>query len=144
MTVRTLGFIGMLSLVGTLVLTACGSGSSTDAASSVAAVGSGASSSGGTGGASSVASSGTGGSSSASGTGGASGSSTASASSSSGMMPADPGHTSSDFVGAGHVVKSANYQMTFTLGQSSPSQSVTTSQNYSMRSGVIGATGSAK
>lgn len=57
---------------------------------------------------------------------------------------ADPGAQGSAFVNAGGKAKSANYQMVFTLGQSTPTQSRVSSASYKMQGGIIGATGSFK
>lgn len=47
-------------------------------------------------------------------------------------------------VNAGGQAQSQNYRMVFTLGQSSPSQTRTSSPSYNMQGGLIGATGSLK
>ena len=52
------------------------------------------------------------------------------------------GPPSGEFVNAGEVGTSANYKMVFTLGQSTPNQSSSTSQNYRLQGGIVGATGS--
>jgi len=78
--------------------------------------------------------------------GGAGGSSSSSSSSSSGGgeggagggVTAIPGHTAHDFVNGGDVVKSDNYKMVFTVGQSSPMQTNIKSQNYRLKGGLIG------
>lgn len=75
---------------------------------------------------------GTGGTMSTGGTGGAGGGSS------------DNGAQASAFVNAGGKVKSANYQMVFTLGQSTQNQGRTASANYRMQGGIIGATGASK
>lgn len=78
-------------------------------------------------------------------TGGASGSTTGGSAGSAGSNASgDVGHPGADFVNAGGVAKSANYKMVFTLGQSTQNQGTTTSANYRMHGGLIGATGSGK
>lgn len=52
------------------------------------------------------------------------------------------GPPASEFVSAGEVGTSANYKMVFTLGQSTPNQSSSTSQSYRLQGGIVGATGS--
>lgn len=52
------------------------------------------------------------------------------------------GHTASDVVSAGRVVKSPRYRMVFTLGQPTQNQGKTTSPSYRMQGGLIGANGS--
>ena len=56
----------------------------------------------------------------------------------------DPGVQGTDLVSAGGVAKSANFKMVFTLGQSTQNQGRTSSSNYMMQGGLIGATGSLK
>lgn len=59
-----------------------------------------------------------------------------------GGTAADIGTPSTDFVTAGDTVKSPNYTMVFTFGQSTQNQQRTTSPGYQMQGGLIGATGS--
>ncbi|MFO0550899.1 MAG: hypothetical protein U0271_21090 [Polyangiaceae bacterium] len=59
-----------------------------------------------------------------------------------GSTPTDQGHPGMDMVNAGIVAKSANYTMSFTLGQSSPNQNTMRSSSYRMQSGLQGANGS--
>lgn len=56
--------------------------------------------------------------------------------------PTDLGAQATAFVNAGGQAKSANFSMVFTLGQSTQNQGVTTSANYRLQGGIIGATGS--
>ncbi len=75
-----------------------------------------------------------------------------SASSSSGMgtgaggggASAGKGAPGGSLVSAGDVVSSPKYRMVFTVGQSSPVQTTVSSPSYTLRGGVIGATGNAK
>ena len=52
------------------------------------------------------------------------------------------GPPASEFVSAGEVGTSANYKMVFTLGQATPNQSSSNSQNYRLQGGIVGAPGS--
>jgi len=54
------------------------------------------------------------------------------------------GAPGSAFVNAGDTVKSNNYKLVFTLGQSSPVQSSIKSPSYTLNGGLIGATGNPK
>ncbi len=83
---------------------------------------------------------GTGGSGGVGGTGGTGGSG-GSTTSSTDTTPVDNGVQATDFVSAGGTAKSANFRMVFTLGQSTQNQGKTTSANFSMQGGLIGATG---
>jgi hypothetical protein len=80
---------------------------------------------------------------SSTGGGGAGGSSTGGGGAGGGA-PSDVGAPAMDLVSAGGVAKSTNFKMVFTLGQSTQNQGRTTSSNYVMQGGLIGATGSAK
>lgn len=51
------------------------------------------------------------------------------------------GPQASQLVSGGDVIKSPGYKMIFTLGQPTQYQSKTSSPNYRMRGGVIGANG---
>lgn len=62
----------------------------------------------------------------------------------SGGGSSDNGAQASAFVNAGGKAKSASYQMVFTLGQSTQNQGRTSSANYTMQGGIIGATGAFK
>ena len=59
-----------------------------------------------------------------------------------GGMAADNGVPGMDIVTAGDTVKSPNYTMIFSFGQSTQNQERTTSPGYQMQGGLIGATGS--
>ncbi len=59
-----------------------------------------------------------------------------------GGTAADLGTPGMDIVSAGDTVKSPNFTMIFTFGQSTQNQGRTTSPGYQMQGGVIGATGS--
>lgn len=59
-----------------------------------------------------------------------------------GGMAADRGAPGMDFVSAGDTAKSPNYTLIFTFGQSTQNQQQTTSPNYQLRGGLVGATGS--
>ena len=61
-----------------------------------------------------------------------------------GGAPTSKGAPGTALVGAGHVISSPKYKMVFTLGQSSPVQTNVSSPGYTLRGGLIGATGSAK
>lgn len=94
-----------------------------------------------------------GGSSGSGGSGGAGGASTSSSSSSSssssggeggsgGAMAIDYGHSGTEIVNGGQLMKSDKYSMVYTIGQSSPVQSTAKSDKYRMQGGIVGATGS--
>jgi hypothetical protein len=57
-----------------------------------------------------------------------------------GTAPAT-GKSARDLVSAGTVTKSASYTMVWTAGQATPNQSKTTSPEYRMQSGLVGAMG---
>jgi hypothetical protein len=61
-----------------------------------------------------------------------------------GGASAGKGAPGGSLVSAGHVVSSPKYRMVFTVGQSSPVQTTVSSPSYTLRGGVIGATGDAK
>jgi hypothetical protein len=61
-----------------------------------------------------------------------------------GGASADRGAPGGSLVSAGHVISSPKYRMVFTVGQSSPVQTTVASPSYTLRGGVIGATGDAK
>ncbi len=52
------------------------------------------------------------------------------------------GRSVSQTVNSGHLISSPNFRMVFTLGQPSANQSTTTSQNFKLRGGLVGANGS--
>lgn len=60
-----------------------------------------------------------------------------------GSTPGD-GAQATDWVSCGGVSKSTSYTLVHTLGQSTQNQGKTTSTNYRMQGGLIGATGSSK
>lgn len=116
-------------VIGTAGVIGCGGG---DTVTGASAASSGASSGTGTGaGGGESTSTGTG--STSTGTGGTGGG-----------MPTDKGVSGGALVSGGHVISSAQYKMVFTVGQSSPVQTNVSSPGYSLRGGLIGATGSAK
>jgi hypothetical protein len=112
-------------VIGTAALVGCGGDGE---GQSAAATGSSTSSGTGAGG------NGTGG---AGGAGGAGGGGTGGAAAS----KAAPGGS---LVSAGHVIASPKYRMVFTVGQSSPVQTRISSPSYTLRGGLIGATGDTK
>jgi hypothetical protein len=52
------------------------------------------------------------------------------------------GRTVSQTVNAGHLVTSPNFRMVFTMGQPTQNQGTTTSPNFKLRGGLVGANGS--
>jgi hypothetical protein len=58
------------------------------------------------------------------------------------VMPAPPGPPGNALVSAGDRVSSPSYTLVFTMGQSTINQTKTTSSNYRLHGGLIGATGS--
>ncbi len=56
--------------------------------------------------------------------------------------PVLPGQTQSQLVNVGERMASPNYQMVFTLGQPTQTQSTHNSANYRLQGGLIGANGS--
>lgn len=52
------------------------------------------------------------------------------------------GRSVSQTVNSGHVVASDNFRMVFTLGQPTANQSTTTSPNFKLHGGLVGANGS--
>ena len=59
-----------------------------------------------------------------------------------GFGAAPSGPVAADIVNAGTSVSSANYRLVFTFGQSTQNQGKTTSPNYRIQGGPIGAQGS--
>jgi hypothetical protein len=59
-----------------------------------------------------------------------------------GEAPVDAGHPGVDLVSAGTFATSTNFKMSFTLGQSTPSQQTMRSTNFRMQGGLQGANGS--
>lgn len=59
-----------------------------------------------------------------------------------GSAPVDLGHPGVDLVSAGTFATSPNFKMSFTLGQSTPSQETMRSTNFRMQGGLQGANGS--
>jgi hypothetical protein len=82
---------------------------------------------------------GSGGEGGAGGTGGAGGEAGAGGG---GGAPVGNGPGATDMVSAGNYIQSQKYKMAFTLGQSTQNQTKTTSSNYRMQGGLIGANGS--
>jgi hypothetical protein len=120
----------LLLLVPILLIACSDSGSTTGSDTS----GSGTGSSSGVGGSSSEASSSSGLATSSTGSG------TSSASSGTGGAPPVAGAPGSETVNGGDVCSSPNYKMVMTIGQPTQNQGVTTSPNYRVHGGLIGAT----
>jgi hypothetical protein len=55
---------------------------------------------------------------------------------------ADNGHPATETVSAGEVTASSKYKMVFTLGQPTQNQGKTTSSQYRLQGGLVGANGS--
>lgn len=55
---------------------------------------------------------------------------------------ADSGHPATETVSAGQVTASSKYKMVFTLGQPTQNQGKTTSSQYRLQGGLVGANGS--
>jgi hypothetical protein len=109
-----------------LAAAAIGCGDETTGTSTTAATSSGTGGQGGEGG-------GGGGAGGAGGEGGAGGG---------GGGTADSGHPATETVSAGQVTASSKYKMVFTLGQPTQNQGKTTSSQYRLQGGLVGANGS--
>ncbi len=130
----------VLGAIALSALAAPGCGGGTDTSGSTSAGASGGT--GGTGGATGGTGGATGGTGGA--TGGTGGSTGGTGGAGGSTASDDFGAQGSAFVNAGGQAKSANYRMVFTLGQSTVNQGPTSSANYRLHGGLVGATGSYK